>query len=172
MKIKDRPEFNRKSVVLTFGPDEPVLSAIKLMSERNYGAAVVVDLDKKPLGIVTERDFMKRLLNEGRDAKQTRLSDIMTSDLKLAKPDDDLLEWLKHMSNERFRHLPVVDETGRLISIMSQGDFVSYTWPQLMSRITEQARATFDVSPSLFGIIGGGLLFFLGVIAILISLHR
>lgn len=172
MKIKDRPEFNRKSAVLTFGPDEAVLSAIKVMSERNYGAAVVVDPENKPLGIVTERDFMRRLLNEGRDAKQTRLSDIMTSDLKLAKADDDLLEWLQHMSNERFRHLPIVDENGRLISIMSQGDFVSYTWPQLMARIRDQARATFDVSPSLFGIIGGGLLFFLGVIAILISLKR
>ena len=172
MKIRDRPEFSRKSAVLTFGPEEPVLSAIKVMSERNYGSAVVVDADKKPVGIVTERDFMRRLLNEGRDAKQTRLADIMTSDLKVAKPDDDLLEWLRHMSNERFRHLPIVDETGRLINIMSQGDFVSYTWPQLMARITEQARATFDLSPSLFGIIGGGLLFFLGVIAILISLHH
>lgn len=172
MKIKDRPEFNRKSAVLTFGPDEPVLSAIKVMSERNYGAAVVVDPGNKPVGIVTERDFMRRLLNEGREAKQTRLSDIMTTDLKLAKADDDLLEWLQHMSNERFRHLPIVDETGRLISIMSQGDFVSYTWPQLMARIRDQARATFDLSPSLFGIVGGGLLFFLGVIAILISLKR
>ncbi len=172
MRIKDRPEFARKSAVLTFAPDDLVLTAIKVMSERNYGAAMVVDDAKKPVGIVTERDFMKRLLNEKRDASSTRLRDIMTTDLKLAKADDDLLEWLQLMSNERFRHLPVVDDEGKLINIMSQGDFVSYTWPQLASRVTEQVRATFDLSPSLFGIIGGGAIFLLGVIAMILALRH
>ena len=172
MQIKDRPEFKRKSAVLTFTPDDMASVAIKSMSERNYGASVVVDEDRKPVGIVTERDFMRRLLNEHRDPNATPLSDIMSTDLKLAKVDDDLLEWLRHMSNERFRHLPVVDDDGRLISIMSQGDFVSYTWPQLMSRVSEQARATFDVSPSLFGIVGGVLAFLLGAIAIVLAMHH
>jgi Mg/Co/Ni transporter MgtE len=91
----------------------------------------------------------------------------MTTDLKVARAEDDLLDWLRHMSNERFRHLPVVDDEGRLISILSQGDFVSYTWPELMSRLREQARATFDISPSLFGTIGGVIIFMLAVIVIL-----
>lgn len=172
MRIKDRPEFSRKSAVLTFSPDDPVMTAVKSMAERNYGAAVVVDAANRPVGIVTERDFLKRILNENRDVHATRLRDVMSTDLKLAKADDDLLEWLRHMSNERFRHLPVVDDEGRLISIMSQGDFVSYTWPQLASRVGEQARATFDLSPSLFGIVGGGAVFLLGVIAILLALHH
>ena len=172
MRIKDRPEFKRKSAVLTFAADEMAIVAVKSMSERNYGASVVIDGANKPVGIVTERDLMRRLLNEGRDPSVTPLSAIMTSDLKLAKADDDLLEWLRHMSNERFRHLPVVDEDGRLISILSQGDFVSYTWPQLMSRVGEQARATFDLSPSLFGIVGGGIAFLLGAIAIILAVHH
>ena len=167
MQIKDRPEFKRKSAVLTFGPDDTVSAAVKVMSERNYGAAVIVDAEHKPVGIATERDFMRRLLNEGRDPRSTRLGDIMTTDLKIARAQDDLLEWLRHMSNDRFRHLPVVDDDGRVISIMSQGDFVSYTWPQLLSRVREQARATFDVSPSLFMTVGGVIVFLLSSLVIL-----
>ena len=167
MKIKDRPEFRRKSAVLTFRPGDPVSAAVTTMSERNYGAVIVVDDQRKPVGIATERDFMKRLLNEGRDPRETRLGDIMTTDLKIARAEDDLLDWLRQMSNDRFRHLPVVDDDGQLISIMSQGDFVSYTWPQLMARVKEQARATFDVSPSLFMMLGGGALFAVAITTML-----
>jgi len=166
MQIKDRPEFKRKSAVLTFPPDASVISAVKVMSERNYGAAVVIDPDGRPMGIVTERDFMRRLLNGGLDPEQTRLRDIMSTDLKVAKADDELLDWLRQMSNDRFRHLPIVDDDGRVISIMSQGDFVSYTWPQLMGRVTEQARATFDISPSIFMAVGGMIAFVLIVVTI------
>jgi CBS-domain-containing membrane protein len=166
MQIKDRPEFKRKGAVLSFGPDEMVTTAVKVMSEKNYGATVIVSPDGKPVGIVSERDLMRRLLNERRDPDQTRLGDIMTSDVKVAKADDDLLDWLRQMSNDRFRHLPVVDDEGKLISMMSQGDFVSFTWPQLMHRVGEQARATFDVTPSLFMIVGGVIIFLLAVLTI------
>ncbi|WP_426009567.1 CBS domain-containing protein [Caulobacter sp. DWR2-3-1b2] len=153
MKIKDRPEFRSKAAVLTFGPGVLVTEAVSVMSERNYGAAVIVGPDRKPLGIVTERDFMRRLLNKRMNPDETTLSQIMTTDLKVARADDDLLDWLRIMSNERFRHLPVVDDEGVIISMMSQGDFVSYTWPELLGRLTEQAKATFDVSPSLVMIV-------------------
>ncbi len=150
MRIKDRPEFKRKSQVLTFTPGDMVFAAVQVMSEKNYGAAVIVSPEYKPLGIVTERDFMRRLLNQERDPRTTSLAEIMTTDLKLAREDDNLLDWLRQMSNDRFRHLPVVDENGVLVSIMSQGDFVSYTWPQLIGRVGEQARATFNINPSIF----------------------
>ena len=140
MQIKDRPEFSRKAAVMTFSPDQNVFTAIQAMSEKNYGAAVVISPDQKPLGIVTERDFMRRLLDKGLDQKKTPLRAIMSTDLKLAKVDDNLLDWLRQMSNDRFRHLPVVDESGTLIGLMSQGDFVSYTWPELIGRVKEQAR--------------------------------
>jgi CBS domain-containing protein len=153
MKIKDRPEFRSKAAVLTFGPGALVAEAVAVMSEKNYGAAVIVDADRRPLGIVTERDFMRRLLNKGLNPNETTLAQIMTVDLKMARADDNLLDWLRLMSNERFRHLPVVDDQGVIISMMSQGDFVSYTWPELMGRLTEQARATFNVSPSLVMIV-------------------
>ncbi len=169
MKIKDRPEFNSKSSVMTFGPDDTAFTAIKAMSEKNYGAAVIIGADRKPLGIVTERDFMRRLLNKELDQKKTKLSAIMSSDLKLAKADDDLLDWLRQMSNERFRHLPVVDDSGALIGIMSQGDFVSYTWPELLNRVKEQAKATFDINPSIFAALGAGILVVLALMVGLIA---
>jgi CBS domain-containing protein len=156
MKIKDRAEYRSKAPVMTFAPDETVLVAAQAMSEKNYGAAVVISPDRRPVGIVTERDFMRRLINKGLDPKTTPLSAIMTTDLKLAKADDNLLDWLRQMSNERFRHLPVVDDDGTLVSIMSQGDFVSYTWPELFTRVREQAQATLSVNPSMIvaGIVG------------------
>lgn len=171
MKIKDRPEFRSKAAVLTFGPKALVSEAVAIMSERNYGAAVIVSPDRKPLGIVTERDFMRRLLNKRLDPDQTTLDQIMTTDLKMARVDDDLLDWLRLMSNERFRHLPVVDDQGIIISMMSQGDFVSYTWPELMGRLKEQARATFDVSPSIVLMIAGVAVFAASVVTIFTQLQ-
>ena len=171
MKIKDRPEFRSKAAVLTFGPKALVSEAVAIMSERNYGAAVIVSPDRKPLGIVTERDFMRRLLNKRLDPDQTTLDQIMTTDLKMARADDDLLDWLRLMSNERFRHLPVIDDQGVIISMMSQGDFVSYTWPELMGRLKEQARATFDVSPSIVLMIAGVAVFAASVVTIFTQLQ-
>lgn len=170
MQIKDRPEYSRKGAVLTMSGDSSVASAVTVMSERNYGAVVIVSSDDKPIGIVTERDFMRRLLAKGLDPIKTPLREIMTSDLKVAKPEDELLDWLRQMSNDRFRHVPVVGEDGRVITIMSQGDFVSYTWPQLFARITEQAKATFELSPSMFAAFGGAILFFLAVIAFILAM--
>jgi CBS domain-containing protein len=171
VKIKDRPEFRSKSTVLTFPPEALVAEAVAIMSDRNYGAAVIVGPDRKPVGIVTERDFMKRLLNKRLNPDETTVSQIMTTDLKLAKADDDLLDWLRLMSNERFRHLPVVDDEGAIVAMMSQGDFVSYTWPELMSRLREQARATFDVSPSLVMMIAGGAVFAAAIVTMFVQLR-
>ena len=170
MQIKDRPEFRRKDAVLTMEPGAMVATAVEVMSAKNYGAVVIVSPDQKPIGIVTERDFMRRLLAKGLDPAVTPLRDIMTSDLKVAKPEDELLDWLRQMSNDRFRHVPVVDEDGRVLTIMSQGDFVSYTWPELLSRLTEQAKATFELSPSMFAAFGGAVLFFLAIIAVILAM--
>lgn len=170
MQIKDRPEYKRKGQILTMAPGDSVASAVAVMSERNYGAVVIVSPDDIPLGIVTERDFMRRLLAKGLDPNSTQLQQIMTTDLKVAKPEDELLDWLRQMSNDRFRHVPIVGEDGRIINIMSQGDFVSYTWPQLIGRLTEQAKASFELSPSIFLVIGGAVIFMLVVIAAILSI--
>lgn len=171
MKIKDRPEFRSKSTVLAFAPDDTVAAAVRAMSEKNYGAVVVIDADRRPVGIVSERDFMRRLLDKALDPKKTALREIMTTDVKVARAEDELLDWLRQMSNDRFRHLPVVDDEGRVISMMSQGDFVSYTWPQLLSRLGEQARASFDINPSMYLALAGAVLFMLVVIAAILAVR-
>tara|TARA_B100000989_G_scaffold99637_1_gene72696 strand:- start:8906 stop:9418 length:513 start_codon:yes stop_codon:yes gene_type:complete len=140
MKICDRPEFKSKKPPLTFGANDSVLSAVKVMSKQNFGSVVIVDKEKKVIGIVTERDLMNKLLNNSMNPKTTKLKNIMTSPVKVADKDDNLVNWLRQMSNERFRHVPVVDKSGKLINIMSQGDFVSYTWPNLLYQVKEMTK--------------------------------
>jgi len=143
MKIAERFEFRTKAPVLTFSPDDMVIDAVRAMSEKNYGASIIVDPTRRPVGIITERDFMRRLLANNLDANTTPIRDIMTSNLKIARGDDEIAEWLRIMSNERFRHLPVVDADGVLLNIMSQGDFVSYTWPELFTDLKTKATRSF-----------------------------
>ncbi|MEM1193624.1 MAG: CBS domain-containing protein [Pseudomonadota bacterium] len=142
MLIKDRPEYRQKTDILKFPASETVLSAVQKMSTRNYGSSLIVDDQDGLLGIFTERDLMRRVVNKGLDPASTPLSDVMTGEVKVATADDNLIDWLRMMSNERFRHLPVIDEHGKVVTIMSQGDFVSYTWPDLMGRVAEQTRAS------------------------------
>ena len=143
MKICDRPEFKSKKPPLTFGENDFVIKAVKKMSIENFGSVVITDKNKKIVGIVTERDFMKKLLNGEMDPKKTKLKQIMTSPVKVADKDDELVNWLRQMSNERFRHVPVVDKNGKLINVMSQGDFVSYTWPNLLYQVKELAKENY-----------------------------
>jgi CBS domain-containing protein len=167
MKIKDRTEFKTKSQVITFAATDMVMTAIKVMAEKNYGASVIIDSGKKPIGIITERDFMRRLLAKGLNPNKTPISEIMTKDLKLASADDDVVEWLRIMSNERFRHLPVVDENGVLVNLMSQGDFVSYTWPQLLQTVGDKAKSSFLEGFYGYTIIGGVMIYSLVMIVVL-----
>jgi len=71
MQIKDRPEYARKGAVLTMAGDASVASAISVMSEINYGAMVIVSANQKRIGIVTERDFMRRLLVKALASRQS-----------------------------------------------------------------------------------------------------
>jgi CBS domain-containing protein len=167
MKIKDRIEFKTKAPVITFGPADTVMTAVEVMAAKNYGASVIIDKDMKPVGIITERDFMRRVLAKGLNPSKTKISEIMTRDLKLASADDDVVDWLRIMSNERFRHLPVVDANGVLVNLMSQGDFVSYTWPQLLQSVTEKAKSSFLERSYLYLIVGGMMAYSLLMIVVL-----
>ncbi|MGJ3232290.1 MAG: CBS domain-containing protein [Oceanicaulis sp.] len=142
LRLRDRPEFSRKAPPLTMSPDTLVKEAVAEMSARNFGSVIVVDEDRKVKGVVTERDILRRLVNQNRDPATTSLSEIMTADVRCAKADDDMLDWLRMMSNERFRRLPVVDEEGRIVQVLTQGDFVSYTWPDLIGQATQLGKAT------------------------------
>lgn len=142
MKIKDKPEYKSKPKPLTAKPSDKLSDTVAAMSAKNFGSIVVVNPKGEVAGILTERDLMNRVLAAGLDPKKTKVSDVMTADVRVASEEDNLIDWLRIMSNERFRHLPIVDESGKLVSLMSQGDFVSYTWPDLIDRAVENTKAT------------------------------
>lgn len=142
MKIKDRPEYGNKPKPLTCGPSTSVINAVKLMAEKNYGSIIVTDKSDKVLGIMTERDIFKRVMAAELDPSKTKVKDVMSSEIRKANEDDSLADWLRIMSNERFRRLPVVDANDKLVSVMSQGDFVSYTWPQLLNQAATLTKST------------------------------
>jgi len=142
VKIKDRPEFASKPQAFALRGEETVATAVKTMVERNIGSVVIVDAETKVQGIVTERDVL-RLVAKNLDPRATPLSSIMSTQMKTARLDDDDMEWLRNMSDERFRHLPIVDESGRLISILSQGDFVAQTWEDLLLLLRKKTEETF-----------------------------
>lgn len=170
MRIEDRPEFKSKPQPLTASADASVTEVAREMGQRNFGSVVVLDNDSRVAGIFTERDLLRRVVAEGRDPASTKLSDVMTAEVRVASASDDVVDWLRQMSNERFRHVPVVDEGGKLVHMMSQGDFVSYTWPELLTRIKEQATHAYPKASSLVWLTGGILVYTLLLVALLQAL--
>ena len=142
-RLVDRPEFKTKPKPVTFLGRDKVSQAIAVMADKNYGSVVIVDSKDKVVGIVTERDIVKKLVNNNMSPKTTKLEDIMTLNPRVANENDDVVDWLRIMSNDRFRRLPVVDADGKIKVIFTQGDFVSYTWPDLIFQASQLAKASF-----------------------------
>lgn len=142
-RLVDRPEFKTKPKPVTFLGKDKVSQAIAVMADKDYGSVVIVDSKDKVVGIVTERDIVKKLVNNNMSPKTTKLEDIMTLNPRVANENDDVVDWLRIMSNDRFRRLPVVDANGKIKVIFTQGDFVSYTWPDLIFQASQLAKASF-----------------------------
>ncbi len=141
-KLKDRPEYKTKPKPVICKKTDLVASAVAKMSEKNYGSIVVVDNQDKVIGICTERDILKKLVNNNLNPSKTKIEKIMTANPRVGREDDEVLDWLRIMSNERFRRLPVVDNAGKIKVIFTQGDFVSYTWPDLLYQATQMTKAS------------------------------
>lgn len=143
MKIKDRPNFANKPRAFALRGEQTVATAVTTMVERNIGSVVIVDADMKVQGIVTERDLLRRFINQDLNPKTTPLSSLMSTHIKTARLDDDDMKCLQLMSDQRFRHLPIVDENDRLIGILSQGDFVAQTWQDVLLLVRKKTEETF-----------------------------
>lgn len=166
-RLIDRPEFTNKPKPVTFLKTDKVSKAIEVMSDKNYGSVVITDSDKKVIGIVTERDIVKKLVQKELSAKTTNLEKIMTENPRVANENDDVIDWLRIMSNDRFRRLPVVDEQGKIKVIFTQGDFVSYTWPDLIFQASQMAKASFMRGFSVYGLLAMILIYSIAIIAAL-----
>lgn len=113
---------NKGSDVATVAPIATVRELIGALTDRNVGALPVVD-DGRLVGIVSERDVVRRLHEGGADVLDARVADIMTSDVVTCSPGDSAEDLARVMTDRRIRHLPVVVE-GTLTGIVSIGDMV------------------------------------------------
>lgn len=113
--------FARKEVI-TLRPDNMVYDAVRLMKEKNVGSVVIVDKENKPLGIITDRDVVIRVVYDGLDVKTTPLERVMTRGLSVLDEDMGLFEALRFMKDEGVRRYPVVNSEGKLTGFFSLDD--------------------------------------------------
>ncbi len=110
--------------VFSIAPDAMVYDAIVMMDERNVGALLVVAAGELR-GIISERDYARRIVLRGRRSRETRVDEIMSTDLTTVPPNEPVERCLRMMTEKRIRHLPVV-EGDRLVGVISIGDLVKH----------------------------------------------
>lgn len=120
-KIKDILNF-KGNTVYTIGPDTSVYEAVSEMVKHNTGSLVVIDGDNIA-GIITERDYLRDIVLQGRSTETTKVKEIMSTKLVCVDPDRLINEGMAIMTERRIRHLPVI-QGGKLVGIVSIGDLV------------------------------------------------
>jgi len=116
--LRSKPD----QAVYTITPTASVFDAVKLMAEKSIGALVVV-AEEQVVGIITERDYARKIILMARSSKDTPVRDIMTSAVMYVRPDQASEECMVLMTENRLRHLPVM-EGAKLIGLVSIGDLV------------------------------------------------
>jgi CBS domain-containing protein len=106
-------------------PDATVYEALERMAEREIGCMPVLDESGALAGLISERDYARKVILQGRHSRDTLVSDIMTANVIYVAPSDTVEHCMHIMTNARVRHLPVV-ESGRLRGIVSIGDLVNW----------------------------------------------
>ncbi|SEJ89603.1 CBS domain-containing protein [Achromobacter sp. NFACC18-2] len=108
--------------VVTVSPDSSVFDAVKTMADRSIGAVVVVE-GEVVLGMLTERDYARKIVLQDRSSRTTKVRDIMTDSVYYVSPTDTREHCMAMMTERHFRHLPVI-ENDKLIGLLSIGDLV------------------------------------------------
>jgi CBS domain-containing protein len=131
--------------VVTIRPEQSIKEATRLLVEYNIGALVVVNEARQPVGIISERDILRAAARRD-DAFARPVSQVMTKDVVIGLPQDDIISVAHTMTERRFRHLPIV-EKGELIGIISIGDVVKAQRDQYQGEIyTLQTQIIEDLS--------------------------
>jgi CBS domain-containing protein len=113
---------SKGSNIFSIAPDAPVLEAIKHMAEHRIGALLVMRGDEL-VGVVSERDYARKVILQGRSSAQTAVSDIMRSEPLTVGPDTDVFDCMRLCTDSRVRHLPVVNGS-KVVGVISIGDLV------------------------------------------------
>ncbi|HET6891514.1 MAG TPA: CBS domain-containing protein [Pyrinomonadaceae bacterium] len=129
--------LNRKgSTVWSVSPTNTVFEAISMMAEKNVGALPVLEGDRL-VGMISERDYARKVILLGRGSRETVVAEIMTTNIKTVLLGDSVQDCLQIMTENRIRHLPVMEE-GKLTGLISIGDCVNWI-------ITAQTAAIDDL---------------------------
>jgi len=110
------------STVYSIEPGASVFSALERMAEHNVGALPVLDGDKL-VGLVSERDYARKVILQGHNSRETRVRDIMSKQVTCVSPGDEVQQCMAVMTEKHIRHLPVL-EKGKLVGLVSIGDLV------------------------------------------------
>lgn len=108
--------------VWSIDPSASVYDAIAMMAEKNIGALLVMDVDQVA-GVLSERDYARRVVLAGHSAANTQVREVMSSRVIFVKPSDTVEQCMELMTDKHFRHLPVM-EAGKLLGLVSIGDLV------------------------------------------------
>lgn len=107
--------------LISCNPDTSVQEVARMMDDKDVGAIVVLD-GGKPIGIVTDRDLVVRCIVEGKECKDTRVRDVMTDDVETVSIDQGIFDVVRIMKESQIRRLPVVDDKGKCVGLLSFGD--------------------------------------------------
>ena len=108
--------------IFRVAPEDPVLEALRAMAEHHVGALLVMR-EQELLGIVSERDYARKVILLGRSSGDTPVAQIMSSPVTTVSPETSVQQCMRLMTDERIRHLPVLDR-GRVVGLVSIGDLV------------------------------------------------
>ncbi len=115
----------KAGILCTIGPDARVFNALKLMAEKNVGVLLVVENDRL-VGIVSERDYARKVILHGKSSHDTPVREIMTERPVCVQPDNSVEECMALMTEKHIRYLPVIEQ-GKLLGVLSIGDLVKET---------------------------------------------
>jgi CBS domain-containing protein len=110
--------------IFSVTPDAMVFEAIQIMADKNVGALLVMT-GNKLAGIISERDYTRKVFLRGKSSKETRVDEIMSKNVTVTHPQQGVQECLQMMTDQHIRHLPVVDN-GNVVGVISIGDLVKY----------------------------------------------
>jgi len=122
MQVRDLLKW-KGDAVYAVKPTDSVYNAIEKMAELNIGAMVVLN-GEKLAGIISERDYRNKVILKGRTSKETEVLEIMTDQVFCVKPEDSVNLCMKLMTEQKIRHLPVINKEEKVVGVISIGDVV------------------------------------------------
>lgn len=135
LKVSKILSEKKISNIIHVKPETTVIEALEIMAAHNIGTVVVLDDSENLVGIFSERDYARKGILQGRKAKSTPISEVMTPKVFTVEPEMTIQDCMEIMSERKFRHLPVKTKEGKLVGLLSVGDIVTALIKEQHNRI-------------------------------------